>query len=118
PWFYVSGIMEPFPLAPEIDRAALVGFPAAQALLAFDGAPTTVYVRTDPNQVQAVESVLAATANPEHPDQANVSRPSDALVARADAQSAFTGLFLGLGAIALLVGGVGVANIMVIAVLE
>jgi putative ABC transport system permease protein len=110
--------MEPFPLAPEIDRAALVGFPVAQALLAFDGAPTTVYVRTDPNQVQAVESVLAATANPEHPDQANVSRPSDALVARADAQSAFTGLFLGLGAIALLVGGVGVANIMVISVLE
>jgi putative ABC transport system permease protein len=117
-WFYVSGIMSSFPLAPEIDRAVLVGFPVAEALLHFDGAPTTVYVRTDPNQVQAVESVLAATANPEHPDQVNVSRPSDALVARADAQSAFTGLFLGLGAIALLVGGVGVANIMVISVLE
>jgi putative ABC transport system permease protein len=117
-WFYVSGIMHSFPLAPEIDRAVLVGFPVAESLLGFDGAPTTVYVRTDPNQVQAVESVLAATANPEHPDQVNVSRPSDALVARADAQSAFTGLFLGLGAIALLVGGVGVANIMVISVLE
>jgi putative ABC transport system permease protein len=117
-WFYVSGIMGSLPLAPEIDRAVLVGFPVAESLLGFNGAPTTVYVRTDPNHVQAVESVLAATANPEHPDQANVSRPSDALVARADAQSAFTGLFLGLGAIALLVGGVGVANIMVISVLE
>jgi putative ABC transport system permease protein len=117
-WFYVSGIMNVVPLAPEIDRAVLVGFPVAQSLLAFDGAPTTIYVRTDPNQVQAVESVLAASANPEHPDQVNVSRPSDALIARADAQSAFTGLFLGLGGIALLVGGVGVANIMVISVLE
>jgi putative ABC transport system permease protein len=117
-WFYVSGIMSSFPLAPEIDRAVLVGFPVAESLLGFDGAPTTIYVRTDPNQVPAVQSVLAATANPEHPDQVNVSRPSDALVARADAQSAFTGLFLGLGAIALLVGGVGVANIMVISVLE
>ena len=117
-WFYVSGIMSSLPLTPEIDRAVLVGFPVAESLLGFNGAPTTIYVRADPNQVQAVESVLAASANPEHPDQVNVSRPSDALVARADAQSAFTGLFLGLGAIALLVGGVGVANIMVISVLE
>ena len=61
---------------------------------------------------------LAATADPEHPDQVDVSQPSAALEARAKAKSALTGLFLGLGAVALLVGGVGVANIMVISVLE
>jgi putative ABC transport system permease protein len=117
-WFYVAGILSPSPLAPEIDTAVLVGFPAAEKYLGFDGHPTTIYVRANTDQVAAVQSVLAATANPEAPNQVNVSLPSAALVARAAAQSAFNGLFLGLGAIALLVGAVGVANIMVISVLE
>jgi putative ABC transport system permease protein len=96
----------------------LVGFPAAQAYLGFDGHPSTIYVRAQTDQVAAVDSVLAATANPENPSDVNVSQPSAALVAQADAQSAFDDLFLGLGAVALLVGAVGVANIMVISVLE
>jgi putative ABC transport system permease protein len=117
-WFYVTGILAPSVLAPEIDQSVLVGFPAAKALLGFDGHPTMVYVRAQTDQVAAVQSVLAATANPESPNEVNVSQPSAALVARADAKGALTGLFLGLGAVALLVGGVGVANIMVISVLE
>jgi putative ABC transport system permease protein len=117
-WFYVAGILEPAPLAAEVDSAVLVGFPAAQRFLGFDGHPSTVYVRAATDRVTAVRSVLAATANPEAPNEVNVSRPSDALVARAKAKNAFTGLFIGLGAVALLVGGVGVANVMVIAVLE
>jgi len=117
-WFYVAGILNPCVLAPEIDSSVLVGFPAAQIYLGFDGHPSTIYVRAQTDQVAAVDSVLAATANPENPSNVNVSQPSAALVAQADAQSAFDGLFLGLGAVALLVGAVGVANIMVISVLE
>ena len=117
-WFYVVGILHPATLAPEIDTAALVGFPAAQKYLGFDGHPSTIYLRSATDQVEAVQSVLAATANPEAPNQVNVSRPSDALVARAKTKSALNGLFLGLGAVSLLVGAVGVANIMVISVLE
>jgi putative ABC transport system permease protein len=117
-WFTVVGILRPLALAPEIDRAALVGFPAAEALLASDGSPGTVYVRTDPDQVEAVRAVLPATANPANPNEVRVSRPSDALAARAAANTAFTSLLLGLGAVALLVGGVGIANVMVISVLE
>ena len=117
-WFYVAGILRPAVLAPEIDSSVLVGFPAAQKYLHFDGHPSTIYVRADIGQVAAVHSVLAATANPEAPNQVAVSQPSSALVARAAAQSALNGLFLGLGAVALLVGAVGVANIMVISVLE
>src|SRR5581483_6264167 len=110
------GVLKPAVLAPEIDNAILVGRPAAATYLKFDGHPTTIYVRSATDQVRAVQGVLAATANPEHPDAVNVSQPSAALVARAQAKSALTGLFLGLGAVALLVGGVGVANIMVISV--
>jgi putative ABC transport system permease protein len=117
-WFTVVGILRPVTLAPEIDRAALVGFPAAEALLGSDGSPGTVYIRADPDQVEAVREVLPATANPANPNEVRVSRPSDALAARAAANTAFTSLLLGLGAVALLVGGVGIANVMVISVLE
>jgi putative ABC transport system permease protein len=117
-WFAVVGILNPAVLAPEIDTAVLVGFPAAQTYLGFDGNPSTIYVRTRTDQVATVQAVLANTANPEAPNEVNVSQPSAALVARAKAKRAFNGLFLGLGAVALLVGAVGVANIMIISVLE
>ncbi|HEX3794631.1 MAG TPA: ABC transporter permease [Acidimicrobiales bacterium] len=117
-WFYLAGSLKASVLAPEIDSSVLVGFPAAQTYLGFDGHPSTIYVRARTDQVAAVQSVLAATANPEAPNQVDVSQPSAALVAQADAQGAFDSLFLGLGAVALLVGAVGVANIMVISVLE
>ena len=117
-WFTVIGILDPVPLAPELDMAALIGWPAAERYLGFDGLPTTIYTRTDPNQVAAVRAVLARTANPAQPNEVDVSRPSDALAARAAVNVAFTGLLLGVGAVALLVGGIGVANTMVISVLE
>jgi putative ABC transport system permease protein len=117
-WFYLIGILNPAVLAPQIDSSVLVGFPTAERHLGFNGHPSTIYVRAQTDQVQAVDSVLAATANPENPSEVDVSQPSAALIAQADAQSAFDDLFLGLGAVALLVGAVGVANIMVISVLE
>ena len=117
-WFYVAGILRPAVLASAIDTAVLVGYPAAERYLGFDGHPSTIYLRARNERVNAVDDLLAATANPENPSEVNVSQPSDALVAQADAKSALNGLFLGLGAVALLVGAVGVANIMIIAVLE
>ncbi|HXD64099.1 MAG TPA: ABC transporter permease [Solirubrobacteraceae bacterium] len=117
-WFYLAGILEPAVLASAIDTSVLVGYPAAQKYLGFDGHPSTIYLRADTDRVTAVDNLLAATASPESPSAVNVSQPSDALVAQADAKSALDGLFLGLGAVALLVGAVGVANIMIISVLE
>jgi putative ABC transport system permease protein len=117
-WCYVAGILNPAALASAIDSSVLVGFPAAEHYLGFDGHPSAIYVRAVTSQVNAVDNLLAATANPENPFEVDVSQPSAALVAQADAQGAFDGLFLGLGAVALLVGAVGVANIMVISVLE
>jgi putative ABC transport system permease protein len=117
-WFYVVGVLKPAVLASSIDTSVLVGYPAAEKYLSFDGHPSTVYLRAETDRVNAVDDLLAATANPESPSEVNVSQPSDALVAQADAKSALNGLFLGLGAVALLVGAVGVANIMIIGVLE
>jgi putative ABC transport system permease protein len=117
-WFYVTGILSSAVLAPEIDSSVLVGFAAAKTYLGFDDHPTTIYVRSETSQVAAVQRVLATTANPEAPNEVDVSQPSDVLTARAAAQGALNGLFLGLGAVSLLVGAVGVANIMLISVLE
>jgi putative ABC transport system permease protein len=117
-YFTVIGILRPVPLAPALDEAALVGFPAADTLLGLGGHPTQLYLRAAPDQVQPVVSVLPFTANPAQPEAVQVSLPSSILAARAAARTAYAGLFLGLGAVAVLVGGVGIANIMVIAVLE
>jgi putative ABC transport system permease protein len=116
--FTVGGILEHLPLAPEIDRAALMGYPVAKRLFGTSRSASTVYVRADQDHVPQTRDLLAPTVDPEHPEEVQVSRPSDALAARAAAKGAFTSLFLGLGAVALLVGAVGIANVMVISVLE
>jgi putative ABC transport system permease protein len=119
-WFYVAGVLTSATLTPQIDSSILIGFPAAQKYLGFDGHPSELYVRTqnNPSTTTAVDNVLGYQANPEDPSGVNVSQPSSALTAQADAAGAFDTLFLGLGAVALLVGAVGVANIMIISVLE
>ena len=126
-WFNVAGILAPSPLAPDIESSALIGYPTAQESLGYlsmvnghatTGPPTSVYVRTATGSETSVQALLARTANPQSPYEAAVSQPSDVLTARAAAEGAFDTLFLGLGAVALIVGAVGVANIMIISVLE
>jgi putative ABC transport system permease protein len=117
-WFSVVGILDPVELSPNIDRGAMVTYEVAETYLEDDGVASTLYVRTDPARIDDVRNVMPATVNPENPDQVEVTRPSDALEAREAAESTLTNLFLGLGAVALLVGGVGIANVMVISVLE
>ncbi|MCU7724239.1 ABC transporter permease [Actinoplanes sp. KI2] len=126
-WFTVAGVLAPSPLEPDIDNSALIGYPAAQRYLGYvsmaggeptAGPPSSIYVRADIDRVAAVQALLAPTADPEAPNEVNVSQPSDVLTARAAAAGAFDSLFLGLGVVALIVGAVGVANIMIISVLE
>jgi putative ABC transport system permease protein len=119
-WFTVTGILNPVPLQTPLDSMAFIGFPIAARYFAFDGHPTELYVRTvnNPAQVNAVYNVLAATVNPEDPSTVTVNEPASALQAEITTAGAYNSLFLALGAVALLVGGVGIANIMVISVLE
>jgi putative ABC transport system permease protein len=117
-YYRVIGILDPATLDQDIDRAALIGLPQATADFDTEAAPAKIYTRTDDGQLETTRELVPATANPERPEEVAVSRPSDALEARAAAEGAFTSLLLGLGAVALLVGGVGIANVMVISVLE
>ena len=117
-WFTVAGALNPLPLTPEIDRSVLIGFPVASELYGYDGHASRIYVRSRTELVESVAAKLARTANPANPVGVRASRPSDALTARLEVARSGTGLFLGLGAVALLVGALGIANLMVIAVLE
>jgi putative ABC transport system permease protein len=117
-WLTVVGILEPFPLAADLDRSVVIGKGLAATLFEADLNPSIIYLRTRSGAVDDVRGVLAATVDPADPEEVSVSRPSDILEAEAAADSAFTNLFLGLGAVALLVGGIGIANVMVIAVIE
>ncbi|MBC6461707.1 ABC transporter permease [Actinomadura sp. HBU206391] len=117
-WFTVAGVLSPLPLAPEVDRSALVGFPVAERLLGYDGHPSRIYVRAAQDRVTDVANLLHVTADPAYPERVDVGRPSDALTARTAVAESSAALFLMLGGIALLVGGIGIANVMVISVLE
>ncbi len=117
-WFAVIGILDPMPLHPDLDRAAFIGIPAAADAFGSKGLPSRILLRTTQSQVEAVRAVLARTASPGSPNEVQVSRPSDALEARAKVDENLQTLLLGLGGVALLVGGIGIANVMVISVLE
>lgn len=117
-WFSVVGVLEPFPLAPDLDRGALIGKPVAETLFESELNPSAIYLRTSPTQIDEVRGVLGPTVDPQSPEEVSISRPSELLEAQEATDAAFTNLFLGLGAVSLLVGGVGIANVMVIAVIE
>ena len=117
-WFSVAGILEPNALAPELDRSVIIGSEIATELFGTSTSFDTLYVRTSPQAIDHVRQVLGPTANPPNPEEVRVARPSDALEARAAAETAFTALLVGLGALALVVAGVGIANVMLMSVLE
>lgn len=117
-WFAVIGILDAMPLNPDLDRAAFIGYSIAKTLFDTKTNASTIYLRIHPDQVEAVRSSLNRTANPQAPNEVQVSRPSDALEAKAAVDQNLTRLLLALGAVALVVGGVGIANVMVISVLE
>ncbi|BCJ39505.1 ABC transporter permease [Actinoplanes ianthinogenes] len=117
-WFTVVGVLAPIELAPELDTAALIGAPVATADFGYEGHPTRIFVRAQTSRTGEVAGLLGRAADPSHPEEVAVSRPSEALTARLAVTGGTTVLLLGLGAVALLVGGIGIANVLVISVLE
>jgi putative ABC transport system permease protein len=117
-WFSVVGVLDRVPLSGDLDRSVLIGWDAARGEFGFDGRPTQLFIKAQESAIEDVHAALPATISPESPSTVLVSRPSDALSAKRSTEATFAGLFVGLAGVALLVGGIGVANTMVISVLE
>ncbi|MHC5797137.1 ABC transporter permease [Lacisediminihabitans sp. FW035] len=116
--FAVVGVLAPTPLAADLESAALVTGEAAERWLGFDGRPSVAYVLADEASIEDIRSVVASTLSPRASGLVVVSQPSGVLAAKKETQTAFSGLFLGLAGVALLVGGIGIANTMFVSVLE
>lgn len=116
--FTVVGVLHPTPLSPDLQSSVMVDWTDAQHWLAFDGRPTVAYVTAREDTITELRPILAATLFPQAPGRALVSRPSEVLAAKQATGQAFDGLALGLATVALLVGGIGVANTMFTSVIE
>ena len=116
--FTVIGVLAQTPLSADLQSAVLVDDAAAQRWLDFDGAPTVAYVTGIEASIDALRPVVAATLSPGMSGLVQVSQPSAVLAAKDAARSSFDGLFLALAAVALVIGGIGIANTMFVSVLE
>ena len=117
-WFGVIGIVEELKIHPDLDRSVFIGYGAAKKLFDINEEPTTIYLRANPTFIEDVVEVIAPSMNPENPDQVEVSKTTKTLETQQAVEASFTNLLLGLGSVALLVGGVAIANVMVMSVLE
>ena len=118
-WYGVLGILGSAGLATDIDTAAILGDRWVRAHFTGDtiGGIAAIYVRAEPGRIDAVRDILAAAASPGSPFVA-VTKLSDLARARTSADDSLAALGVALAGIALLVGGVGIANTMVVSVLE
>jgi putative ABC transport system permease protein len=116
-WWAVIGVLEPLELAEQLDSTAFLAQGPAERLHP-DLPIGSIYVSTTSGRSKAVRGVMAATVNPANPRGVNVSQLSPFDTAREMAENTLSKLSLGLGGVALLVGGIGIANTMVVAVME
>ncbi len=117
-WFTVVGVLSSATLDTNLDSDVFISLPVAERMFQTKPNPSEIYVRANQNDVNQVADLLAPTADPQDASGVQISNPSDALKARAAAKGQFTTLLVGLGAVALLVGAIGIANTMIISVLE
>jgi putative ABC transport system permease protein len=116
--FGVVGVLGPVALDPDLDNAVFVTQWAAKHVFATDGKPNQLYVRSTPKDTQATADAIPTAINLGGPDQVSTKVPSDVLKAASQADKTLqqTALFAGL--LALTVGGLGIANVMSISVIQ
>lgn len=117
-WFGVLGVLDHAGLAAAVDSSVFVGDRWYADQAPREPAISVIYARAASGTVDQVRSVLAATANPASPSGVVVGTLAELAAAQETADQAMSSLVLALSGICLLVGGVGIANTMVVAVME
>jgi len=116
--FGVVGVLGPVALDPELDNAAFVTQWAAKHVLGTNGRPNQLYVRAIPGTTQQTANALPTAINLGSSTQVSTQIPTDVLQAAAQANKTLQQVALLAGLLALTVGGIGIANVMSISVIQ
>jgi putative ABC transport system permease protein len=116
--FAVVGVLGPVALDPELDNAVFVTEWSAKHVLGTNGEPNQLYIRAAPGATQSTANAIPTAISLGGPDQVSTQIPSDVLQAAAQANKTLQEVALLAGLLALVVGGVGIANVMSISVIQ
>ena len=116
--FGVVGVLGQVPLDPSLDDAVFVTQWAAQNLLGSSGDPNQLYIRARPGTTQETADAVPTAVSLGGPDETSTQVPSDVLQAAAQANKTLQQVALFAGLLALTVGGLGIANVMSISVIQ
>jgi putative ABC transport system permease protein len=116
--FGVVGVLGSVPLDPTLDNAVFVTQWAAEHVLGTNGKPNELYVRTENGTTEATANAIPTAISLGGPDQVSTQVPSDVLSAQAQANQTLQKVALFAGLLVLTVGGLGIANVMSISVIQ
>ncbi|MDP6281625.1 MAG: ABC transporter permease [Acidimicrobiales bacterium] len=114
----VVGVLDYVLLEPSMDSAVFLTFANAEEDLGLDSRdPSRLYIRA-PTNTKLVAQEVPTVISLGGPDGANTSVPTDLLDAQSQVDENLNNLTKMMGGLALIVGGVGIANVMSISVIQ
>jgi len=117
--FAVVGVLDKFAFDPgTFDNAMFIPRAAAENEFNSDREPAILYVRTVEGETERTADALPQAISLGGSTETSVDVPSDLLEASAASDRTLQIVGIGMGALALFVGGVGIANVMSISVIQ
>ncbi|MAT37817.1 MAG: hypothetical protein CL420_07250 [Acidimicrobiaceae bacterium] len=114
----VVGVIEKVDLVPKLDTAIIIPKSSAEEDFDVEQKPTTLYVRATEGNVDSTAEALPMAINLGGDEAVTVAVPSDLLEAQGAVDTTLRNILFLMGGLALLVGGVGIANVMSISVIQ
>tara|TARA_B100000959_G_scaffold220128_1_gene232587 strand:- start:364 stop:1551 length:1188 start_codon:yes stop_codon:yes gene_type:complete len=114
----IVGVLEKVDLVPKLDTAVIIPKSAAEEDFDVEQKPTTLYVRATEGNVDSTADALPMAINLGGNEAVTVAVPSDLLEAQGAVDTTLRNILFLMGGLALLVGGVGIANVMSISVIQ
>lgn len=116
--YAVIGVLRRAALVPDLDTAVIIPKAAAEDDFDIDQAPTRLFIRAAEGAVDSTADALPVAINLGGSEGVAVVVPSDLLEAQGEVDTTLRNVLFLMGGLALLVGGVGIANVMSISVIQ
>jgi putative ABC transport system permease protein len=117
--YAVVGVLDLVELEPAFDNAVFIPFSTADTdFVADDILPNKLYVRARPGTEDATSEALKTAVNLGGPDEVKTELKSEALQLAAQSDRQLQLIVVSMGLLAIIVGGIGIANVMSISVIQ